>query len=177
MEYRQYLKPAFPKHYDKKFAETTSAIIDRSKKKQGTKPCLCFSWPKLVWLDLNFRNDISCIRSISAANIGTPADKVPIFARSRGVELGARSASRRFVSELALFWRRIDGLTLDGTAAWACARFRGVETGQENIPAQRLLTGGRCQRESQTRDCVNRAQLHCRLATMMACSKTVPNTK
>lgn len=136
MKYRQYLKPAFPKHYDLKSAKRACAIIQFSMKKQGIKP-----WPPLlqvtkimVWLNLNFRNDISCIRRISAANSGAPADKVPIFARSRRVELGARAASRRFVGELALFWRRIDGLNRDGTAAWAYARFRGVEGGQDNVP-------------------------------------------
>lgn len=107
---------------------------------------------------------------------GSPADKVPVFARSRGAELGARiersrltaslvgywldlaselvfvgdagttepnDASRRFGSELALFWRPIDGLTLDGTASWTHARFRGVEAGQDYIPgATPFVLGG-----------------------------------
>ncbi len=107
---------------------------------------------------------------------GAPADSVPVFARSRGAELGARiersrltaslvgywldlaselvfvgdagttepnDASRRFGSELALFWRPIDGLTLDGTAAWTHARFRGVEVGPDHIPgATPFVLGG-----------------------------------
>jgi outer membrane receptor protein involved in Fe transport len=107
---------------------------------------------------------------------GALADKVPVFARSRGAELGARiersrltaslvgywldlaselvfvgdagttepnDASRRFGSELALFWRPIDGLTLDGTASWTHARFRGVEAGQDHIPgATPFVLGG-----------------------------------
>ena len=107
---------------------------------------------------------------------GAPADRVPVLARSRGAELGARiersrlsaslvgywldlaselvfvgdagttepnDASRRFGSELAVFWRPIDGLTLDGTAAWTHARFRGVEAGQDHIPgATPFVLGG-----------------------------------
>lgn len=107
---------------------------------------------------------------------GAPADKVPVFARSRGAEVGARierssltaslvgywlelaselvfvgdagttepnDASRRFGSELALFWRPIDGLTLDGTAAWTHSRFRGVAAGQDHIPgATPFVLGG-----------------------------------
>jgi len=107
---------------------------------------------------------------------GASADKVPVFARSRGAELGARiersrltaslvgywldlaselvfvgdagttepnDASRRFGSELALFWRPSEGLTLDSTASWTHARFRGVDAGQGHIPgATPFVLGG-----------------------------------
>ncbi len=92
---------------------------------------------------------------------------MPVFARSRGAELGARierprltaslvgfwldlaselvfvgdagttepnDASRRYGAELALFWRPLDGVTIDGTASWTRARFRGVAAGQDHIP-------------------------------------------
>ncbi len=98
---------------------------------------------------------------------GAAADRVPVFARSRGAELGMRverpglsvalvgfwldlaselvfvgdagstepnDASRRFGSELSLFWRPAHWLTLDGSAAWTRARFRGVDPAQDRIP-------------------------------------------
>lgn len=107
---------------------------------------------------------------------GVPVDRVPVFARSRGAELGARiergtmnaslvgfwldlaselvfvgdagttepnDASRRYGTELALFWRPLRGVTLDGTASWTHARFRGVAPGQEFIPgATPFVLGG-----------------------------------
>ncbi len=107
---------------------------------------------------------------------GDPADKVPVFARSRGAELGLRveqgrltaslvgfwldlaselvfvgdagttepnDASRRWGSEATLFWKPVDWLTLDGSAAWTRARFRGVEAGQAFIPgATPFVAGG-----------------------------------
>ena len=43
-------------------------------------------------------------------------------------------ASRRYGAEFAGFWRPTDALTLDLSAAWTHARFRGVEAGQDRIP-------------------------------------------
>ena len=98
---------------------------------------------------------------------GDPAGQVPVFARSRGAELGARlerhnltaslvgfwldvaselvfvgdagatepnAASRRFGTELALFWKPAPWLTLDGGLALTHARFRGVAPDQTFIP-------------------------------------------
>lgn len=98
---------------------------------------------------------------------GDPAERVPIFARSRGAELGLRvergpftaslvgfwldlaselvfvgdagttepnDASRRFGSELAVFWKPVRWLTFDGTLAFTHARFRGVPDGENHIP-------------------------------------------
>ncbi|WP_374528325.1 TonB-dependent receptor [Novosphingobium sp.] len=107
---------------------------------------------------------------------GTRVDPVPVFARSRGAELGARlershfnaslvafwldlaselvfvgdagttepnDASRRYGIELALFWRPVQGVTIDGSASWTHARFRGVTTGQDFIPgATPFVLGG-----------------------------------
>lgn len=107
---------------------------------------------------------------------GTPVDRVPVFARSRGAELGARiergnfnaslvgfwlnldselvfvgdagttepkAASRRYGTELALFWRPVQGVTIDGSASWTHARFRGVAAGQDFIPgATPFVLGG-----------------------------------
>ncbi|WP_338114863.1 TonB-dependent receptor [Novosphingobium olei] len=107
---------------------------------------------------------------------GDPANRVPVFARSRGAELGLRvergplnvslvgfwldlaselvfvgdagstepnDASRRFGTEFALFWRPLPGVTVDGTAAYTRARFRGVAPGQAFIPgATPFVLGG-----------------------------------
>lgn len=107
---------------------------------------------------------------------GTPVGQVPVFARSRGAELGLRvergtfnftavgfwldldselvfvgdagttepnDASRRYGTELTLFWNPIPAITLDGTAAWTHARFRGVPAGQDWIPgATPFVLGG-----------------------------------
>lgn len=108
---------------------------------------------------------------------GTPQLPVPLFARSRGAELGGRierqrftaslvgfwldlaselvfsgdegttqpnAATRRFGTELALFWRPTARVSLDTAAAWTHARFRGVEPGQAFIPSATplVLSGG-----------------------------------
>lgn len=107
---------------------------------------------------------------------GNPVERVPVFARSRGGELGIRierdtlnfsavgfwldldselvfvgdagtteanDASRRYGSELTLFWRPVPAITLDGTAAWTHARFRGVASGQDFVPgATPFVLGG-----------------------------------
>jgi len=108
-------------------------------------------------------NDVrgATIRVDSAS--GDPAGQVPVFARSRGAELGARlerhnltaslvgfwldvaselvfvgdagatepnAASRRFGTELALFWKPAPWLTLDGGLALTHTRFRGVAPDQ-----------------------------------------------
>lgn len=107
---------------------------------------------------------------------GDSADRVPVFARSRGAELGVRvergslnaslvgfwldlaselvfvgdagstepnDASRRFGTELTLFWRPARWLTVDGSAALTRARFRGVASSQSFIPgATPLVLGG-----------------------------------
>ncbi len=98
---------------------------------------------------------------------GDPADRVPVFARSRGAELGLRvergtlsaalvgfwldlaselvfvgdagttepnAASRRWGSEATLFWKPAVWLTVDGSAAWTRARFRGAGAGGAFIP-------------------------------------------
>jgi outer membrane receptor protein involved in Fe transport len=98
---------------------------------------------------------------------GGPAERVPIFARSRGAELGARvergtltasavgfwldlaselvfvgdagttepnDASRRFGTELSLFWKAAPWITADGTLAFTRARFRRVPGGGDRIP-------------------------------------------
>jgi hypothetical protein len=41
-----------------------------------------------------------------------------------------KDASRRFGSELSLFWRPTDWLTLNGAAIYSRARFRGVAPGK-----------------------------------------------
>lgn len=107
---------------------------------------------------------------------GVPVDLVPVFARSRGAELGARiergslnfslvgfwldlaselvfvgdagtteanDASRRYGTEVALFWHPVPRVTIDGTASWTHARFRGVAAGQSLIPgATPFVLGG-----------------------------------
>ena len=107
---------------------------------------------------------------------GDPADRVPVFARSRGAELGLRvergtlnltaaafwlnleselvyvgdagttepnDATRRYGVEATLFWRPVPGVTLDASAAWTRARFRGVTPGFERIPgAVPFVLGG-----------------------------------
>jgi outer membrane receptor protein involved in Fe transport len=107
---------------------------------------------------------------------GSPVDRVPVFARSYGAELGARlergklklsivgftldlqselvfvgdagttepeAASRRYGAELALFWRPLPGIAIDGTAAWTHARFKGVAPGQDFVPgATPVVLGG-----------------------------------
>ena len=108
---------------------------------------------------------------------GDPADRVSIFSRARGAELGARieadaltaslvsywlklsselvfvgdagttepsDASRRFGVEASLFWKPTGWLTLDGTAAFTNARFRGVAPSVEHIPGSvsNVISGG-----------------------------------
>nr|WP_240959605.1 TonB-dependent receptor [Novosphingobium olei] len=52
-------------------------------------------------------------------------------------------ASRRFGAEFALFWRPLPGVTVDGTAAYTRARFRGAAPGQAFIPgATPFVLGG-----------------------------------
>ena len=53
-------------------------------------------------------------------------------------------ASRRYGTELSLFWKPLDWLTIDGTAALTNARFRGVPSGFRRIPGSvdRVLAGG-----------------------------------
>lgn len=53
-------------------------------------------------------------------------------------------ASRRYGAELAVFWLPLKGVTLDGSASWTHARFRGVAPGQGFIPgaAPFVLGGG-----------------------------------
>lgn len=104
------------------------------------------------------------------------AAKVPIFARSKGAELGARvegakvtaslvgywldlaselvfvgdegttepnAASRRFGSELAVFWKPTASLTIDGTASWTHARFKALVDFNNEIPgATPFVLGG-----------------------------------
>jgi hypothetical protein len=98
---------------------------------------------------------------------GDPADRVPVFARSRGGEIGVRvergaltaslvafrldlaselvfvgdagttepnDATRRHGIEATLFWKPASWLTLDGSAAFTRARFRGVPAGLRRIP-------------------------------------------
>jgi outer membrane receptor protein involved in Fe transport len=108
---------------------------------------------------------------------GDSADRVPVFARARGYELGARvesgrfnaslvgyflslqselvfvgdagttepnDATRRHGMEAAAFWRPTDWLTLDASAAFTNARFRGVAPGLRRIPGAvgEVLSGG-----------------------------------
>lgn len=108
---------------------------------------------------------------------GDLADRVPVYARSRGAELGARvergglsasligfwldlqselvfvgdagatepnDATRRYGAEGSLFWRPLDWLTLDATAALTRARFRGVAPGLRRIPGSvpSVVAGG-----------------------------------
>lgn len=105
-----------------------------------------------------------------------PVDRVPVFARSHGAELGLRAergklnvslvgfwldldselvfvgdagttepndASRRYGAELTVFWQPLKGLTLDSSASWTHARFRGVASEQDFIPgATPFVLGG-----------------------------------
>lgn len=105
-----------------------------------------------------------------------PVDRVPVFARSHGAELGMRAergklnmslvgfwldldselvfvgdagttepndASRRYGVEWTVFWRPLQGVTLDSSASWTHARFRGVAPGQGFIPgATPFVFGG-----------------------------------
>ena len=108
---------------------------------------------------------------------GDPADRVPVLARARGAELGARfenarlsaslvgfyltlaselvfvgdagatepnDATRRYGTEATLFWRPTDWLTLDGSASFTNARFRGVVPGLDRIPGSvgEVIAGG-----------------------------------
>lgn len=98
---------------------------------------------------------------------GDPADRVPVLARARGAEIGARfengrlsaslvgfyltlaselvfvgdagatepnDATRRYGTEATIFWRPTDWLTLDGSASFTHARFRGVAPDFDRIP-------------------------------------------
>ncbi|WP_298199183.1 TonB-dependent receptor [Novosphingobium sp.] len=52
-------------------------------------------------------------------------------------------ASCRYGTEAALFWHPVPGVTIDGTASWTHARFRGVAPGQDFIPgATPFVLGG-----------------------------------
>ena len=53
-------------------------------------------------------------------------------------------ASHRVGTEANLFWRPTDWLTIDGSAAFTHARFRGVDPGQERIPGavENVIAGG-----------------------------------
>ena len=53
-------------------------------------------------------------------------------------------ASRRYGVEASLFWKPASWLTLDGTAAFTNARFRGVAPGFESIPGSvsNVISGG-----------------------------------
>lgn len=108
---------------------------------------------------------------------GAAESKVPVLAKARGAELGARvesgkltaslvgfwldlaselvfagdegttepnAATRRFGTEFALFWKPADGVTIDGTAAYTHARFRGVAADRTYIPNATpvVLSGG-----------------------------------
>jgi outer membrane receptor protein involved in Fe transport len=108
---------------------------------------------------------------------GDPADRVPVIARARGAELGARvetgrltasivgywltlgselvfvgdagttepsDASRRYGAEVSLFWKPAPWITLDGTAAFTDARFRGVPVDLHRIPGavSNVIGGG-----------------------------------
>lgn len=107
---------------------------------------------------------------------GDPVERVPVFARSRGAELGGRlergrvtaslvgfwldlaselvfvgdagatepnAASRRYGAEATLFWRPNGAITIDGSAAWTHARFRGVLADAVYIPnATPAVLGG-----------------------------------
>lgn len=116
---------------------------------------------------------------------GDPVERVPVFARSRGAELGMRvergnltaslvgywldlaselvfvgdagttepnDASRRLGAELALFWKPVDWLTLDGALALTRARFRGPPAGEDRIPGAtpHAIGGGVTARLSKT---------------------------
>ncbi|EGD60928.1 TonB-dependent receptor, putative [Novosphingobium nitrogenifigens DSM 19370] len=103
--------------------------------------------------------------------------RVPVMAKSRGAELGARierkritaslvgfwldlaselvftgdegttepnAATRRFGTELSIFWRPVEGVTIDSSLAYTHARFRGVTADQTYIPNATpfVLSGG-----------------------------------
>jgi hypothetical protein len=121
-------------------------------------------------------NDVRGVVITLDPGTGYPVDRVPVFAKSRGAELGTRiergdfnaslvfywlsldselvfvgdagttepnDASRRYGMELALFWRPIPGVTIDGAAAWTNARFKGVAAGHNFIPgATPFVFGG-----------------------------------
>jgi outer membrane receptor protein involved in Fe transport len=54
------------------------------------------------------------------------------------------AATRRFGTELSLFWKPVDGLTIDGSLAYTHARFRGVDADAVFIPnaTPLVLAGG-----------------------------------
>lgn len=122
-------------------------------------------------------NDVRGATITTDPSTGQPQGRVPVFAKSRGGEIGGRiergrlsaslvgfwldlaselvfvgdegvtepnAATRRLGSELALFWRAADGITLDGSAAYTHARFRGVAGDQAFIPNATpfVLAGG-----------------------------------
>lgn len=121
-------------------------------------------------------NDVRGATIVIDPATGNPADRVPVFARSRGAELGLRvergalslaaagfwlnldselvyvgdagatepnDATRRYGVESTLFWRPVPGITLDASAAYTRARFRGVDAGLTRIPgAVPFVLGG-----------------------------------
>lgn len=121
-------------------------------------------------------NDVRGATIVIDPASGDPADRVPVFARSHGAELGLRvergplnltaaafwlnleselvyvgdagttepnDATRRYGIESTIFWRPVAGVTLDASAAYTRARFRGVAAGLSRIPgAVPLVFGG-----------------------------------
>lgn len=112
-------------------------------------------------------NDVRGATIVTDPVSGDPADRVPVFARSRGAEFGLRvergtlnltaaafwlnldselvyvgdagttepnDATRRYGVESTIFWRPVAGVTLDASAAYTRARFRGVASGFTRIP-------------------------------------------
>ncbi len=121
-------------------------------------------------------NDVRGATIVTDPTSGDPADRVPVFARSRGAEFGLRvergtlnltaaafwlnleselvyvgdagttepnDATRRYGIESTIFWRPVVGVTLDASAAYTRARFKGVAAGLTRIPgAVPLVIGG-----------------------------------
>ena len=78
---------------------------------------------------------------------GAPALKVPVFARSRGAELGLRIERKNFTASLVGFWLDLASELVfvgdGGTASWTHARFKGVAVGEDFIPgATPFVLGG-----------------------------------
>ena len=66
-----------------------------------------------------------------------------VFVGDEGVT-EPNAATRRFGTELSLFWKPVDGLTIDGSLAYTHARFRGVDADAVFIPnaTPLVLAGG-----------------------------------
>lgn len=147
-------------------------------------PKAALAWRAMPWLEVyaNYgegyhSNDVRGAAIAIDPATGDPAERVPVFARSRGAEFGFRietrtltaslvgftldleselvfvgdagttepnDATRRFGTELAVFWRPASWLTFDGTAALTKARFRDVAAGFDRIPGAvpTVLVGG-----------------------------------